>query len=128
MTSTHEEVARAFSGHRFEDAFAHLSDDVRWVSVGDAVLVGRAAVEAACRATAEQLVGVTTTFSRFVSVASGDVAVVDVVATYDGPDGVVGVSSCDIYEFSGDLVTTITSYTVMVDPSDPGAPAATIDT
>ncbi len=120
--TTHEDVARAFSGHRFDEAFGHLADDVRWVLVGKAVISGRAAVVAACRDTTNQLVGVMTTFSRFVSVAADDVAVVDVVAGYDGPDGLTGVSSCDIYEFSDDLVTTITSYTVEVDPDDAGAP------
>lgn len=122
--TTPEDVARAFSGHRFEEAFGHLADDVRWVLVGQAVVSGRDAVVAACRATTDELVGVTTTFSRFVSVAADDVAVVDVVAAYDGPDGLTGVSSCDIYEFAGDLVRAITSYTVEVDPGDPGAPPA----
>jgi carbonic anhydrase/acetyltransferase-like protein (isoleucine patch superfamily) len=59
--TTPDEVARSFSGHRFEEAFAHLAEDVRWVLVGQAVLVGRDAVVTACRATADQLVGTTTT-------------------------------------------------------------------
>ena len=122
--TTHEDVARAFSGHRFEEAFSHLADDVTWVLVGQAVITGRAAVEEACRATARELVGVTTTVTRCVSVAGDDVAVVDAAAGYDGPLGHTGVSSCDIYEFSEARVTTITSYTVEVDPSDPGAPPA----
>ena len=124
MTTTQEEVARAFSGHRFEAAFAHLADDVRWVLVGQSVITGRDAVEAACRTTAAALVDVATTVTRLVSVAADDVAVVDVAAGYEGPHGLTGVSSCDIYEFSGGLVRTITSYTVEVDPAEPGAPAA----
>ena len=125
--TTHEDVARAFSGHRFEEAFAHLHDEVRWILVGQAVITGRQAVEEACRATAGHLSGVTTTVTRLVSVAGPDIAVVDVAAGYAGPHGLTGVSSCDIYEFTGDLVTTITSYTVEVDPEDPGAPTSKAD-
>lgn len=120
--TTHEDLARAFSGHDFEQAVEHLADDVRWVLVGQSVVEGRDGVVAACRATADELTDVTTTFRRFVSAASGHVAVVDAVGVYDSPDGITAVSSCDIYEFTGEQITTITSYTVEVDPDDAGAP------
>jgi ketosteroid isomerase-like protein len=59
---------------------------------------------------------VTTTFPRFVVVAAGSTAAVDVIARYEGTDGSVSVvSSCDVYEFRDGLVAAITSYTVELD-------------
>lgn len=49
---TSEQIARAFSGHRFEEAFPHIAQDVKWVLVGETVLEGREAAIAACNATA----------------------------------------------------------------------------
>lgn len=114
------EIARAFSGHRFDEAFPYLADDVRWIVPGQMVLVGRQAVIDACRSTVADLADTETTFTRFVSVASGDVAVVDAVGRYRDDSGVTGVSSCDVYEFSDDRIVTITSYAVEVDPDDIG--------
>lgn len=113
---TGADVARAFSGHRFDEAFDHLADDVRWVLVGDSVLEGRVAVEAACRGTAVGLAEVTTTWLRLVVADGGDVVAVDAVGRYDSAEGTTAVSSCDVYEFVDGLVSRITSYTVEVDP------------
>lgn len=110
------DLARAFSGHRFDETFDQLAPDVVWRLVGNADLTGRDAVIEACRASTAENEGVTTTWLRFVSTGDGPVVAVDAVGRYDGPDGVSAVSSCDIYEFAGDLVTTITSYAVEVDP------------
>ena len=38
---TNEQVARAFSGHRFDDANAHLAHGVVWNFLGEALLHGR---------------------------------------------------------------------------------------
>ena len=46
--STPREVAEAFSGHRFHDAYPALADDVRWVAVGAGEIVGRQAVVDSC--------------------------------------------------------------------------------
>ncbi len=116
--STPRETAEAFSGHRFRDAYAALAHDVRWTAVGEGVVTGRQAVVDACEATLAELTGTTTDFSRFVVVADADgrAAAVDVVGGYVDPDGTTSVvSSCDIYEFSDGLLTTITSYAVELD-------------
>ena len=118
---TNEEVARAFSGHRFEEIFDRLARDVVWNLVGDGRLDGRDAVIDVCRGTTAANTNVTTSWLRFVSTGSGDVVAVDAIGRYEGVDSVVGVSSCDIYEFDGGVVRAITSYTVEVDPSDPHA-------
>jgi ketosteroid isomerase-like protein len=113
---SNREIAEAFSGHRFADAYAHLAPDVRWVLVGAEVLEGADAVRQACDGTTEALVGTTTTFLRSVTADGGDVVAVDVVGRYDAPDGTTSlVSSCDVYEFRAGAVATITSYTVELD-------------
>lgn len=110
------ETAEAFSGHRFAEAYGQLAEDVRWVLVGADVLHGRAAVRDACEATAAELTQTTTELLRFLSVDGGNVVAVDVIGRYTAPDGTVSlVSSCDLYEFTGGQVATITSYTVELD-------------
>ena len=113
-----EELARAFSGHRFEETFERIAPDATWHLVGQARVEGRDAIVTACRGTSQENAGVETGWLRFVSTGTGDVVAVDAVGRYAGPDGVAVVSSCDIYEFHGGVVTAITSYAVEL-PSDP---------
>ena len=92
--STPREIAEAFSGHRFREAYAALAPDVRWNSVGEGAVTGREAVVEACE-------------------AGTDVAAVDVIGRYtDAAGEVTRVSSCDVYEFRDGLVSSITSYAV----------------
>ena len=116
---SNEDSARAFSGHRFEEAIEHLADDVVWNLVGEGRLEGRSAVIGACRATAAEIEDTTTTWLRFVSTGEGDFIAVDAIGRYEDNDGVTAVSSCDIYEFAGGKIRTITSYAVEVDPDTP---------
>jgi ketosteroid isomerase-like protein len=116
--TTPRETAEAFSGHRFRDAYAALSPDVRWTAVGEWSVTGRQSVVDTCEATLTELATTATTFSRFVVVADADgtTAAVDVVARYVDADGTESiVSSCDVYEFADGQVTTITSYAVELD-------------
>ena len=113
MNSTTQRIAEAFSGHRFTEAYPHLAADVRWVLPGQTALQGREAVIAACENTSTQLAEATTEFTRFVCAAGNDVVAIDVIARYTTADGHTSVvSSCDIYEFAGDVISTITSYAV----------------
>lgn len=109
------QIAEAFSSHRFHEAYDHLADDVRWVSVGHGVLHGRDAVIKACGDTLADLEGTTTDVRRLVVAAGTDVVAVDVVAEYGESDGSSLVSSCDIYEFRDGRVVAITSYGVELD-------------
>lgn len=43
-----EELAVAFSSHRFTDTYDHLSASARWVSVGGSMIVGHDSVVDAC--------------------------------------------------------------------------------
>ena len=121
--SSPRELAEAFSDHRFADAYPALSPDVRWTCVGAVVLEGRQAVVDACEATLAALAAGTAAFTRFLVVADGDTVAVDAVGRYTDADGAVSVvSSCDVYEFSGGLLTALTSYTVELDPGSAPVP------
>ena len=119
---TNDQIARAFSSHRFDETFAHLAEDATWNLVGQARIEGRDAIIETCRGTAGENVAVETSWLRFVSAGTGDVVAVDAIGRYAGPDGTSTVSSCDIFEFDGDSITTITSYAVELSEED--APSA----
>ncbi|WP_336027404.1 nuclear transport factor 2 family protein [Geodermatophilus sp. FMUSA9-8] len=111
--TTPREVAEAFSRHRFRDVYDALAPAVVWTAVGQGRTEGRQAVVDACEAALAELAGTDVAFSRFVSVADGDTAAVDVVARYTAPDGGLSVvSSCDVYEFRDGALAAITSYAV----------------
>jgi hypothetical protein len=114
-------VGRAFSEHRFDEAFGYLAADVRWTIVGYTVLEGADAVRQTCRQTLASLENTTTTYDRCVVANGTDVVAVDTFAHYSGPAGETSVASCDIYEFSGERITAITSYAVEVDPESTGS-------
>jgi SnoaL-like domain len=113
-----QELAEAFSSHRFEETYDRLAEDVRWVLVGEATVEGKSAVIDACRASLaafDELASVE--YTRFVSVSSSSLAAVDAVSRYVGQDGsTTSVSSADIYEFDhAGRITAITSYAVELD-------------
>lgn len=115
---TIQQIAEAFSRHQFTDTYAHLAVDVRWVSVGESILEGRDAVIAACDQSSTDLAQVSTEFVRFRSIVGTDAVAVDTVGRYtDSEHQLSVVSSCDIYEFDGDTLTTITSYAVELGPT-----------
>ena len=110
-----QQIAEAFSRHRFSEVYDHLAADVRWVLPGHDGINGKHDVIAACESSFADMAQLASTeFSRFVSVASDRLAAVDAVGRYVSHDGTVSVvSSADIYEFDADgRVTTITSYAV----------------
>jgi ketosteroid isomerase-like protein len=112
---TPEEIARAFSSHRFTEAEPYLADDVEWVNVGTEPLDGKDAVIEECTESAEYLEEVRTEFREFRTIVAENAVVVDSLAEYTEADGDVStVRSCDIYDFANGLVTRITSYKVEV--------------
>jgi hypothetical protein len=114
-------VGLAFSQHRFDEALPHLAANVRWTIVGYMVLEGADAVRQTCRDTTASLEGTVTTYDRCVVAAGPDAVAVDTFARYTRPDGMTAVASCDVYEFTGNEITAITSYAVEVDPEDAGS-------
>ncbi|HYI38193.1 MAG TPA: nuclear transport factor 2 family protein [Thermoleophilaceae bacterium] len=109
------QAAEAFSGHDFEAAFELLADDVHWDNIGAEQLSGKPAVIEACRASADYLTTVTTTFLRSRTIDGGTHVVIDTLAEYFEPDGdSTTVGSCDIYAVGDGRISTITSYNVEV--------------
>ncbi len=120
-----EQIARAFSSHRFAETYRHLAQDVRWVSVGGQTLHGRDAVIEACEQSGAHLSQVTTEFRSFRTVVGADTVVVDSLAEYvDAEQESTVVASCDLYDFAGVELTAITSYTVEVSAVQPPPPTS----
>jgi len=116
---TPETIARAFSGHAFPEAYPYLAEDVRWILIGGPTLVGKKAAIEACEATLQDLAHTETTFTKFRTVVGVDAVVVDVVGEYSAPDQAKSVvASCDIFDFSDGLISTITSYTTELSDED----------
>ena len=110
---TPREIGQAFSGHRFSETYDHLAPDIRWVLIGADPILGRENVIAACEATLAELSDTSTEFLRFLAIADTAAVAVDTVSRYLAADGSTStVASCDLYEFTDEIVTTITSYTV----------------
>jgi ketosteroid isomerase-like protein len=107
-----EQLARSFSSHDFEPVFEHLADDVVWTNHGGERFEGRAAVIAACRASADFLADVDTEFERMRTVVTDAVIVVDAQAAYTDEDGRSVVASCDLYDIRDGVITAIASYNV----------------
>ena len=113
MDASMEDIATAFSRHRFEDAYPYLADDVRWNQVGREQVKGKDAVRAACDATANALAGVEMIVHRFDVRVTETFVVIESVTTYREEDDQKSVvASCDIYDFSTGLLVEITSYTI----------------
>jgi SnoaL-like domain len=111
------DIAEAFSSHRFRETYAAIAPDVRWVSVGGGITEGKDAVVEVCESMLLELTDTTTDFGRFLIVDGGDTVAVDAVGNYVDAAGVSVISSCDLYEFRDEQLTTITSYTVDVTDS-----------
>jgi hypothetical protein len=77
---TPSDIASAFSGHRFADAYEGLSANVRWVAVGGATTIGRDAVIDICETTVRDLTDTRTEFLRFLVIDGGEAVAVDSMA------------------------------------------------
>ena len=119
MNGRIESIARAFSGHRFEDAYPYLAEDVIWTQVGEWELTGKPAVVNACQRSAEYLATVRTDFRHFRAFVGEQWVVIDSLANYTDRQGAVSiVASCDIHEFEGDRLARVTSYNIALPGPD----------
>jgi limonene-1,2-epoxide hydrolase len=110
MSLSRRDFAAAFSSHDFEPTFSQISGSVIWRMPGSPSIEGRRAVIGACRSTVESLADTEVKRDRFLIVDGGENVVVDTLTTYRDGTEVSTVASCDIYEFDGDILTTLTSY------------------
>jgi hypothetical protein len=90
-----EQIAEAFSRHRFAETYPYLLDDVHWNLVGERRIVGREDVIDTCGQSAEYLAGVTSKFKKFKVVVGDDCVVVDSEVEYVDDGGSSVVASCD---------------------------------
>jgi len=111
-SSTNARVAEAFCRHQFAETYASLDDDVEWRLVGGSPVRGKAAVMATCEESAAELAGVSTSFRRFRVMEAADCVIVESEADYQASADTSRVASCDIFDFVGDRVSAITSFTV----------------
>jgi len=116
--SQHRTVAEAFSGHRFNETYPYLAEDVVWVARGGSTTVGRDAVIATCEAASVELATMSIDFSTFRTVDGGDTVAVETVGRYVDPDGTSYVASCDLYTFVDGRLARIVSYAVDLDDPD----------
>jgi limonene-1,2-epoxide hydrolase len=116
--ATIQQVAEAFSSHRFREVYDYFHPDIEWILVGVTKLSGRDQVVAGCEGSLTELARTTTQFLRFKTAAGPDVVAIDAIARYvDTKWKSTFVSSCDIFEFAQGALTKITTYTVEVDSS-----------
>ena len=119
MELTNEDVARAISGHHFEQAIPRLAEGIVWTLIGEEPLRGRDAVMALLEATEAELAATSTEFDRFRSIDCGDTVVVETIAHYvDATGDASQVASCDVYDFSNGELIEIRSYNLELPPGD----------
>ena len=108
-----DQIAEAFSTHRFATAYPYLSDNITWNILGDEVLMSRDVVIKKCEESAKYLETVSTTFTKLRITRAELYVVVESVAQYrDRESQISSVASCDIYQFSDEQLIEITSYTI----------------
>ena len=118
MTLNIEEIARAFSGHRFDEAADYVADDVTLALVGAEPLTGKDAVLEATAATTRDLADARIDFRQFDTIVGSDAVVIDAVASYTEANGNVStVASCDIYRFANGMIASVRSYNIEL-PAD----------
>src|SRR5215213_1364521 len=108
-------IAEAFSTHKFETTYQHFSDEITWDLIGGEVIRGKEAVIKTCNESSTYLSKVETTFKKFKIFVGENSVVIDSLAEYsDEKNDKSVVASCDIYEFKGDKLHKVTSYTVEI--------------
>ena len=118
MNLTPQQIAEAFSGHRFEITYPYFLEDMVWNNVGGEQLKGKEAVIQACEQSSQYLQTATTTFKKFQVITADQAVVIDSLADYSDADhAVITVASCDIYRFVENKISEIVSYTVEVKPN-----------
>jgi hypothetical protein len=115
MTQTIQQIATAVSRHEFDHAYPYVGEEIRWNVIGAEEIVGKAAVVAACDASAEFLSGVATRFDKFAVRQMDDTVIIESTATYTEQDGGTSVvACCDIYDFVSGKLINITSYNIEI--------------
>ena len=105
------EIAVAFSSQTYDEVEPYLAESIFWDLVAGRPRLDKGEVLVLLRETKQNLKVLTSTLLEQRVIDGGDTVVVDSVIEYvDSNSEKSVVSSCDIYEFEGGLVTHIRSY------------------
>ncbi len=95
-----ERIAKAFSGGNFDQACLYLAEEAVWEVFGAQPLVGRAAVEATCRAAAVEYTSIGTNLCvDQVDEAGQMILVTGTVEFFRDGRCVRSVAACDVFTF-----------------------------
>jgi ketosteroid isomerase-like protein len=122
MSAEHKEIVHkidaAFLEGNIEGFLSHCTDDMAWTIAGETSLSGKAAIREWMGST--ELEPPKLTVDNVI--AEGDFATAYGKMTMKGESGAdENYSYCDIYRFSGDKVSELTSYVVRTDAKAEGA-------
>src|SRR5215210_4454149 len=108
-----DQIAEAFSSHRFVVTYPYMANEIKWNIVGSEELVGREAVVARCEESAKYLETVSTTITKLKINRAETFVVVEGVAQFqDQENQTSSVASCDVFQFSDGRLVEITSYNI----------------
>ena len=111
MPLTATEIAVAFSSQNYDEVEPYLAEDIFWDLVAANPRLDKGEVLVLLRGTKQNLKVLTSTVLEQRVIDGGDTVVVDSVIEYVDSNGEKSVvSSCDLFEFEGGLVTHIRSY------------------
>ena len=111
MPLTPAEIAVAFSSQKYDEVEPYLAESIFWDLVAARPRLDKGEVLVLLRETKQNLKVLTSNFLEQRVIDGGDTVVVDSVVEYVDSTGEKSVvSSCDLYEFEGGLVTHIRTY------------------
>ena len=110
-----DKIARDFSLGEFESAYSYLSEDIKWLVVGESKTQGREAVIARCKETRAYFDSINTDFTVFKLIESGNQVIITGSAIFDNNGNVTRIDACDIYTFNEEnQLIEIESYCVPI--------------
>ena len=110
-----DKIARDFSVGEFESAYSYLSEDIKWLVVGESKTQGREAVIARCKETRAYFDSINTDFTVFKLIESGNQVIITGSAIFDNNGNVTRIDACDIYTFNEEnQLIEIESYCVPI--------------
>jgi len=97
---TKRQIAELFSGGKFANTYAYLSDNIEWNVFGEKILKGKKALIDDCDQTARYFASVTTNFKTYHVIEDGNTIAINGRAEFIRNGKTVAiVNACDVYEF-----------------------------
>lgn len=113
MSLNIDQIAEAFSRHRFVVIYPYMADEIKWNIVGREELMGRGAVIDRCDKSAKFLETVSITITKLKINRAETFVVVEGAAQFqDQENQTSSVASCDVFQFSDERLVAITSCVI----------------